>query len=86
MADAPPHVLSPDEAEEQIRFAMELNVGRIRMGRQTWRDAMLERGLSMFARKVAEQLRLSGIRLLRNPPPPLHGSSEPKSPAQRTSS
>jgi len=69
MADGP-HTLSPEEAAKEIHFAMHMRVGKIKMGRQTWRDAMLERGLNWFAEEVAEQLRLCNITLVRGPPTP----------------
>jgi hypothetical protein len=68
--DEEAHTLTPEEAAKEIHFAMHMRVGKIKMGRQTWRDAMLERGLTWFAQEIAEQLRLSNITLVRGPPAP----------------
>jgi hypothetical protein len=66
----PKTTLTQAEAVAQIRSAMDLTVGKVKLGRQVWRDAMLEQGLHSFAERIAEQLRLCGIHLVKDPPAP----------------
>jgi hypothetical protein len=63
--------LSVAEVAEELSFAMKLCVGRVKMGRVTFAEAM-QRGLPMFADKVAESLS-HHIVFLKKPPTENHG-------------
>lgn len=65
--------LTVQEVAEELRFAMRLYVGRVKLGRVTFTEAM-DRGLPMLASKVAESLAHHVVFLKK---PPLEGHSIP---------
>ena len=63
--------LSVKEVADELRFAMHLYIGRVKLGRVTFAQAM-EHGLPMLADKVAESLAHHVI-FLKKPPAEQHG-------------
>ena len=69
-------LLTEPEVIEAISWAMTLRVRRVKMGRCKFDEAVtMDRGLDWFGREVAEQLRLSGIVLMKKPLMPQHGKA-----------
>ncbi len=68
-------VLSADEAIEDVRWAMQMRVRRVKMGLCRFSEAVtMDRGLDWFGREIVEQLRLSGILFVKKPPAPPHST------------
>jgi hypothetical protein len=63
--------LTVEEIAEELRFAMHMCVGRVKLGRVTFAEAM-DRGLPMLAQRIAESLSHHVV-FLKKPPTENHG-------------
>lgn len=66
--------LSREEIEKEIAFALHLQVGRVKLGRVTFREAV-ERGFPWLAQRLADCL-YPHILFLKKPPNEWHGRFE----------